>query len=138
MTQPLNIPTSNKIGILTLFLGVNCLGLMVKLPPLFRNIDKEMHFLFFFFSAAFVNVLFGNGKVVPHVVIFIALLFFGYFIEHAQEFSNRFFAKRIHGNFDPGDLKYNVMGLTLFSVLWFFNTITLKLFHFLCKRNSHE
>jgi hypothetical protein len=138
MTHPLNIPTSRKVLILTFFLLVSIIGLMIKLPPIFRSIDKEMHFLFFFFSAAFVNVLFGNGKVVPHVVIFIALLFFGYFIEHAQEFSNRFFAKRIHGNFDPEDLKYNIMGLSLFSVLWFFNATTFKLFHFLFKRNSHD
>jgi hypothetical protein len=138
MTHPLNIPTSRKVLILTFFLLVSIIGLMIKLPPIFRSIDKEMHFLFFFFSAAFLNVLFGNGKVVPHIVIFIALLFFGYFIEHAQEFSNRFFAKRIHGNFDPEDLKYNIMGLSLFSVLWFFNATTFKLFHFLFKRNPHD
>jgi len=136
MPHPLNIPTSNKIWILTLFLGVSCFGLMVKLPPLFRGIDKEMHFLFFFFSAAFLNILFGNGKFVTHLIIFMLLLGFGYCIEHAQEFSNRFFVKRIHGKFDPEDMKYNMMGLSLFSALWIFNALIHQVFRSTFKKSS--
>ena len=40
-------------------------------------------------------------------------------IEFSQEYSNTLVNKRIHGRFNPVDLKYNLIGLTCFSVLWF-------------------
>jgi hypothetical protein len=128
MYQPINIDFSKKIVIVTIFTLVSVIGLMIKLPPIFRTIDKEMHFLFYFFSAAFLNLLFGNGKFLRHVLIFAFLLCFGYFIEHAQEYSNRFFSKRIHGNYDFADIKYNIMGLVLFSSLWIFSVVSHRIF----------
>jgi len=127
MYQPLNITPTKKIIIITIFALISVIGLMIKLPPIFRTIDKEMHFLFYFFSAAFLNFLFTNGKVIKHLVIIIFLGGFGYLIELLQEFSNTFFKKRIHGNFDIIDVKYNLKGLFLFSMLWFFYYVLARL-----------
>lgn len=120
MHQPLYLSLSQKIAITSAFALLSIIGLMLKLPVIFRSVDKEMHFLFYFFSAAFLNFLFVNGKVIKHLVMLILLGGFGYLIEIFQEFSNTFFKKRIHGNFDIIDIKYNVQGLLLFSLLWFF------------------
>jgi hypothetical protein len=43
--------------------------------------------------------------------IFFSLLFFVIGIEDLQELSNHISTKKIHGNFDPVDVFYNVMGL---------------------------
>jgi len=123
MYQPINTTLTKKIVIVTFFGLFSIIGLMTKLPPIFRTIDKEMHFLFYFFGAAFLNLLFGNGKFFPHLIIFAFLLCFGFVIEHAQEYSNKFFSKRIHGNYDSEDIKYNLMGLVLFSSLWVFSVV---------------
>ena len=48
------------------------------------------------------------------------LLFFSVLIEFAQEYSNVFFNKCIHGKFDSQDLKYNIFGLLGFSFFWMF------------------
>ncbi len=127
MYQPLNIAPTKKIVTVTIFALISVIGLMIKLPSIFRTIDKEMHFLFYFFSAAFLNFLFTNGKVIKHLVIFIFLGGFGYLIELFQEFSNTFFKKRIHGNFDIIGVKYNLKGLLLFSMLWFFYYVLVRL-----------
>jgi hypothetical protein len=39
-------------------------------------------------------------------------------IEYGQQYSNRFFKRRIHGRFDPEDLQSNLNGLLAFSFLW--------------------
>lgn len=96
------------------------IGFMVKLPVPFRKIDQELHALFYFFAAAFMNIFFGNKKLVTHLAIFGMLLFFSVLIEFVQEYSNIFFNKRIHGRFDPQDLKYNIFGLLGFSFFWMF------------------
>lgn len=114
------IPTQITFLTVSIFALLSVIGFLFKLPPVFRSIDKEMHFLFYFFSAAFLNFLLVNGKVIKHLVMLILLGGFGYLIEIFQEFSNTFFKKRIHGNFDIIDIKYNVQGLLLFSLLWFF------------------
>ncbi len=100
-----------------------CFGLavycfMIKLPVPFRKIDKECHALFFFSAAAFLNVLLQIRKPGQHFLVFCILFLFGVLIEFSQDYSNQFFRKRIHGNFDPLDLKYNTTGASLFSVLW--------------------
>lgn len=92
---------------------------MLKLPPVFRGHDREMHAIFYFFAAAFLNILFGKNKFSRHVFFFVTLLIFGICIEYAQEYSNKFFNKRIHGRFDIEDVEYNVKGLIAFSALWF-------------------
>ena len=94
-------------------------GFMVKLPSGFRHMDKELHATFYFLAAAFLNVLFAGTKIARHALIFIALYLFGVAVEYAQEFSNKFYYKRIHGRFDPEDVQWNLKGLIAFSLLWF-------------------
>ena len=94
------------------------IGFMLKLPSVFRHIDKELHATFYFGAALFFNVLFVTTKLLKHVLIFIALYVFGIFIELGQAYSNRFFTKRIHGRFDPEDVQSNLKGLLAFSLLW--------------------
>ena len=116
-----NLTFPQKITISLFCFAIALIGFMIKLPPPFRHHDKEMHLLFYFCAAAFLNILFKKR----HAVIFIFLVFFGIFIEFFQQFSNRFFSHRIHGNFDKEDITYNLAGLILFSVIWLgFRTIT--------------
>ena len=109
-----NLTFYQKIVTCLFCFAIALVGFMVKLPHTFRHHDKEMHFLFYFGAAAFLNILFKKR----HAVIFIFLLFFGIFIEFFQSFSNRFFSSRIHGDFDIKDVKYNIAGLILFSIIW--------------------
>lgn len=102
------------------FLTASILGFMIKLPSHFRHHDKELHATFYFLAAAFLNVLFTNGKFTIHLLIFIMLYLFSISIEYAQEYSNKFFRIRIHGRYDPEDVKYNLRGLIAYSLLWFF------------------
>jgi hypothetical protein len=107
---------------------ISVCGFMLKLPSAFRYIDKELHATFYFLAAAFLNVLFAKTKLIRHVIIFFALYLFGIAIEYGQAYSNKFFHTRIHGRFDPEDVKSNLMGLIAFSMLWFFCTILLLLY----------
>ena len=91
---------------------------MIKLPPGFRHIDKELHAAFYFSAAAFLNLLFAGRNIIKHIVIFISLYIFGAAIEYAQEYSNKFFRKRIHGRYDIEDIQSNLKGLALFSITW--------------------
>lgn len=94
------------------------IGFMIKLPSGFRHIDKELHALFYFVAAAFLNILFAKKSLVKHLVIFGILYTFGVCIEYVQAYSNKFFQKRIHGRYDPEDVAANLNGLLAFSVLW--------------------
>jgi len=94
------------------------LGFMVKLPSHFRHYDKELHAAFYFLAAGFLNVLFTNGKLTRHILIFVSLYVFSISIEYAQEYSNKLFHVRIHGRYDPEDVKYNLRGLIAYSLLW--------------------
>jgi hypothetical protein len=94
------------------------IGFMVKLPSGFRQFDKQLHATFYFLAAGFLNVLFTNGKFSRHLLIFAILYVFSISIEHAQEYSNKIFHARIHGRYDPEDVKYNLRGLIAYSVLW--------------------
>lgn len=119
MHLEINKKHTKKLILLTLLLIVVAnICFMLKLPIAFREIDKEMHFLFYFFAAAFFNFVFSKGKLINHITIFMLLIGFGFFIEFFQQYSNRFFHKRIHGNFDIQDIKYNILGILLFSVIW--------------------
>lgn len=80
--------------------------------------DTELHALFFFLAAAFLNILYQAKKSSTHFLIFGMLFLFSALIEFTQEYSNTFFPRRIHGNFDPEDLKHNLIGLTSFTLLW--------------------
>lgn len=115
--------------ILTFFcFSIAIVGFMIKLPSVFRHYDKELHSIFYFGAALFLNVLFNKR----HLIIFIFLFLFGVGIEFSQEFSNRFFQKRIHGRFDIDDVYSNLKGLILFSIIWFF----VRFIYFIFKKNK--
>jgi hypothetical protein len=97
---------------------VAIIGFMVKLPSVFRRVDKELHAAFYFSAAAFLNILLVNRKLLRHLLLFILLFLFGIGIEFAQAYSNRFFRTRIHGRFDPEDIQWNLTGLIAFSLVW--------------------
>lgn len=101
-----------------LFLTLSIIGFMVKLPSVFRHYDKELHSLFYFLAAAFLNVLFAKKRFTKHILIFAFLYLLGMSIEYAQEYSNQFFRKRIHGRYDKEDVLSNLKGLIAFSVVW--------------------
>lgn len=107
-----------KLFLAAFCFGIAIVGFMIKLPSGFRHIDKELHSLFYFIAAAFLNILFANRKLFRHLLIFVALYLFGAGIEYAQAYSNRFFRSRIHGRYDPEDVQANLNGLLAFSVLW--------------------
>jgi hypothetical protein len=116
MKMPFNKWTSIFLAIVAG--AASIIGFMVKLPSVFRHIDKELHALFYFAAAAFLNMLFAKKKIGRHLLIFGILYFFGVCIEYAQAYSNKFFHKRIHGRFDPEDVAANLNGLLAFSILW--------------------
>jgi hypothetical protein len=116
----MKIPFSNRIKILFAMVcfGIAIAGFMLRLPAIFRGLDKEMHTAFYFVAAAFLNILFAKRSIIIHACIAGFLFAFGYCIELAQEYSNKLFRKRIHGRFDPEDVAANLQGLVYFSALW--------------------
>jgi hypothetical protein len=112
--------------LLTFFcFSIAIIGFMIKLPSVFRNYDKELHSMFYFSAALFLNILFRKR----HLFIFIFLFLFGLAIEFSQQYSNKLFNKKIHGRFDIDDVYSNVKGLLLFSVIWFFISFINYLFN---------
>lgn len=114
----LNLSITQKIVLAVFCFGIAIVGFMLKLPSMFRGMDKEMHAAFYFAAAAFLNILFAKRNLLIHVFIFGFLYAFGYAIERAQEYSNKFFRSRIHGRFDPEDVAANLQGLIYFSFIW--------------------
>jgi hypothetical protein len=114
----MKLTAGNKMFITFVCFAIAIIGFMVKLPSAFRHMDKELHATFYFLAAALLNILFAKANLIKHAAIFIFLLLFGIAIEYAQETSNRFFRKRIHGRFDPEDLQSNLYGLMAFSIVW--------------------
>ena len=114
----LKISTAQKIIITLLVIGCSVVGFMVKLPAMFRHHDKLMHAAFYFMAAAFFTLLFAGRNFWLHLFILAALAAFGVGIEYAQEFSNHLVRHPFHGRFDPEDVKYNIMGLLVFSAIW--------------------
>ncbi len=114
----LNLSIWSKLFIAVFCFGIAIVGFMLKLPAVFRGMDKEMHAAFYFLAAAFLNILFAKRNLIIHACIFGFLYLFGYSIELAQEYSNKFFRKRIHGRFDPEDVASNLQGLLYFSAVW--------------------
>ncbi|RZS75208.1 hypothetical protein EV199_1070 [Pseudobacter ginsenosidimutans] len=107
-----------KAILVFLCLVASIVGFMIKLPSVFRHHDKFLHAAFYFLAAAFLNILFTNRKLFRHILIFLILYLFSISIEYAQEYSNKFFRVKIHGRYDPEDVKYNLMGLVAFSAIW--------------------
>lgn len=109
---------TTKVIIALLCTAVAFIGFMVKLPSGFHRIDKLLHAGFYFCAAAFFHLLFGVKSVWKHAIVFTLLFLFGVGIEFAQESWNRWFHVRIHGRFDPEDIRANVKGLVLFTGVW--------------------
>jgi hypothetical protein len=99
----------NKAFLLLFLIFVSLVGFMVKLPRAFRGIGFELHALFHFCASILLLLLFPKR----HFFILIGLVFFGIMIEVFQHVSNFILDRRIHGNFDPLDIKYNVLGILL-------------------------
>jgi len=114
----MKLNNGTKALLILLCLSLAVIGFLVKLPSNFRQIDKELHSVFYFIAAAFINLLFVNKNFIRHIVISISLYLFGMAIEYAQEYSNKFFHKKIHGRYDPEDIQANLHGLVLFSIFW--------------------
>jgi VanZ family protein len=108
-----------KILIILTLSIISFVGFMLKLPRVFSHYDKELHFLFYFSAALTLNYLVDKRTIVKHLLIAYVLFMCGLFIEVAQEFSNHFFERRIHGNFDIEDIIYNFRGLLTFTIVWF-------------------
>jgi len=104
---------SNKYLLLTCFAFLTIVGFMIRLPSVFSHFDKELHALFYLCASLVLTIMFPNRWI----LIGICLLFFGILIEFAQAFSNkisiRLIGKRIHGNFDITDVKYNLIGIVV-------------------------
>lgn len=107
-----------KILIALFCFAIAIIGFMIKLPSSFRHYDKELHALFYFLAAAFLNILFAKRNVLIHIVIFVFLYLFGMAIELSQEYSNKVFHNRIHGRYDVEDVAANLKGLIIFSLIW--------------------
>ena len=114
----MKLNNGTKALLILLCLSLAVIGFLVKLPSNFRQIDKELHSVFYFLAAAFINLLFVNKNFIRHIVISISLYLFGMAIEYAQEYSNKFFHKKIHGRYDIEDIQANLKGLVLFSIFW--------------------
>lgn len=132
--QQMNLPLNKwaKILLVIALLVISIIGFLIKLPSGFRHFDKELHSLFYFLAAAFLNLLFKTKKIAGHMLIFGILYLFGVAIEYAQAYSNKFFHIRIHGRYDPEDVQANLKGLIAFSVLW----VIYYAFLFVCNKGT--
>jgi VanZ family protein len=116
----MNEKTLPKIGIVALLAIISLIGFMVKLPRVFSAYDKELHLCFYFFAALVLNYLIVKKNFLYHILVGWTLMCAGVFIEFAQELSNLFVERRIHGNFDPEDVIFNTIGLFIYSFFWIF------------------
>ncbi len=107
-----------KILLTIALFGIAFIGFMIRLPHQFHNYDKELHALFYFLAAAFLNILFAKRKIIWHIAIFIFLSLFGVAIEYAQHYANKFLPGNPHGRPDIADVEANIKGLIIFSILW--------------------
>lgn len=123
----LNFTTPQKIFITVVVLACSVAGFMIRLPGLFRHHDRPLHAAYYFMSAAFFTFLFAGISFWKHMAVIALLAAFGLAIEYAQEYSNQLLHKRIHGRFDPEDVKYNIMGLLAFSGIWMLYMLVLLL-----------
>ena len=119
--------TKSEIGLLLTLLTLSFIGFIIKLPSVFRHHDRELHFLFYLLTAIFFNLIFGKDRVTNLIVIFILLLIFGIGIEVMQELSNHLYPKKIHGNFDPLDVFYNLLGLIVATLFWGVSSLIKKI-----------
>ncbi|HNP24574.1 MAG TPA: hypothetical protein PKM63_00035 [Panacibacter sp.] len=132
------LKTWHKIALTVAAFVAAVICFMIRLPSTFSHMDKEMHSLFYFLAAAFLNILFAKRNLVIHAVIFAALYVFGVAIEYAQQYSNTLLHKKIHGNADPEDMQANLQGLVIFSVLWLAYVIVAAVFRLLKPKSAND
>jgi hypothetical protein len=125
----IKLNNSVKAALVFFWLIATVVGFLVKLPSGFRHYDKELHTAFYFLAAGFLNMLFTNGKLTIHILIFVLLYLFSISIEYAQEYSNKLLHVRIHGRYDPEDVSANLKGLIAYSVVWVFYRLTLAVYN---------
>jgi hypothetical protein len=94
------------------------MGFMLKLPKIFVGFDKELHFAFYFFASAFLSVVLFKRSSFSYLFAICVLFMFGVFIEATQEISNDIIGRKIHGNFDREDIKYNFFGVITYIFFW--------------------
>ena len=109
--------TKKRILLPMLFLFI-VIGFMVRLPKIFHHYDKELHVGFYFLSAICTALFWSRWNGFKTFISVSSWSGFGIFIEYFQEYSNRFFTKRIHGKFDTEDLLANSIGIILFLGFW--------------------
>jgi hypothetical protein len=114
---------SNRFSLLIFLIILSIIGFMVKLPAPFQGIGFELHAAFYFCASIFLLILFPK----KHILILIGLVFFGIAIEVMQHASNFVLEKRIHGNFDPLDVEYNLKGIFLVFVPFYGFKVLAKL-----------
>lgn len=125
----------SKTKLVLLLILISTFGFMLKLPSVFRNFDTGLHFLFYFCASIVLNLLWKKEKFIVHILISLVLFIFGVAIEIAQDLSNLFFTKKIHGNFDPIDIIYNTLGLIFAFAFWLAYIILKKILVAITKVN---
>ncbi len=128
----------SKTKLVLFLILISTFGFMLKLPSVFRNFDTELHFLFYFCASIVLNLLWKKEKFIVHILISLVLFIFGVAIEIAQDLSNLFFTKKIHGNFDPEDIIYNTLGLIFASAFWLAYIILEKILVAITKVNHSK
>ena len=132
----IHIKLWQKILLTIVAFAVAIVGFMVRLPSVFSHSDKMMHSVFYFVAVAFLNILFAKRNLLVHAFIFGFLYVFGIGIEYAQQYSNTFLHKKIHGNADPEDIHANLQGLIAFSVLWLCYSAAVFLWKTITKKDA--
>lgn len=114
----------NKLTLVIVLTALSFIGFMLKIPGPLQPYGFKLHAAFYFFASIFLLGIFPKW----HFLILIGLIFFGIAIEKFQSLSNSFFDRRIHGNFDPEDIKYNLYGIFLSFIPFYGFKILGKIF----------
>lgn len=126
----MNLSFGGKILLVAFFFSVATACFILKLPSVLHNYDKQLHTVFYFCAAGFLNVLFARRQFIVHLLIGCGLYLFGIAIEYIQVYSNRHWHIR-HGRYDPEDVQANLVGLIAFSCVWI---LYLVIFYFTKKQ----
>jgi hypothetical protein len=68
--QLIKITDKTKYIVLACCFGLSCYCFLIKLPVPLRRIDTELHALYFFFAAAFLNMQFKVKTLKDNLLIF--------------------------------------------------------------------
>ena len=112
-----------KIGFIILLFGCSVIGFMVRLPRALHHYDKQLHALYYFGAMIVISALYPKRWYIVAVCLFI----FGVTIEFLQEYSNKLIGKKIHGNFDILDIKYNTIGIVIGTLCFYTIQLLIKI-----------